>query len=221
MRDLILYDVRWRMRFISAIRGCVYTFFISLVLFGFFITQEQNRVYTTESYNELIFIYGEAKKNDIRALQKELSKAPEWLIEDFISNNGRIYLTSIPIGKLQENYIVENDDDYANTIGLFVKRKGTLKTWIYNSPLTIEKAALHELGHYLDWHFGHSSKSSSFLMIFEQEKLAFLEIDDNTYHISTAAEYFAACFKWYLNNPRLLKRKCPQTHSFFGDIVTS
>jgi len=218
MMDLILHDVKWRMRFISTVRGCVYVFLISLVLLVLRTEWERNRVYTTGSYNEYISVYGEAKRDDIKALKKELSKIPDWLIEEYIANGGVVYLTSRPIENMQENYGEENDDSY-KLIGLHTVRNGVVKIWIYNSPQAIKGATLHEFGHYLDRYYGFISQSDVFFFIYEHENDIFLEIGGGEYHTSTLLEYFAECFEWYINNPRSLKRNCPQTYKFLGSII--
>lgn len=220
MIDLILYDVAWRHRFISVVRCCVYTFLVSLFIMGFMVEREQNRTYTTGSYNDYISVYGEVGRNDINALKKELSKIPDWLMDEYVNDGGRVYLTSIPIREIQENYNEEYDGSYT-VIGLHTVGNGIVKTWVYSTPQSIAAASLHEFGHYYDWYSDSISETEAFLAIYEHEKHSFFEIDGGKYHISTAQEYFASCFHWYLNSPRCLKRQCRQTYDFFSELFTS
>jgi len=219
MVDLILYDVTWRKRFVYVIRACVYIVIISLVLLGFAVNLEQNKKYTTGIYNEYISVYGEVGHNEIKALKKELTKVPDWLLEEFVNEECRILVSSTPLRDIKERYYGQND--YKNqTIGLHAVRNGTVEIWVYGSPQAIEAATLHEFGHYLDRISSYSSKTDAFLQIYEQEKYNFIEVCEGEYYISSASEYFAECFRWYLNNPRSLKKNCLQTLYYLDNLIS-
>jgi len=220
MIDLILYDAKWRLRFVYAVRGCVYFFIVSLMLLGFTVSLDQLRTYATGRYNEYIAVYGEVKLEEIKALKKELLKIPDWLMDDFISIGGKVVLSSTPMRdvKKQDKH---NDDRYL-TLGFFrVNGDTSVEIWVHCSAQAIEGALLHEFGHYLDRARGCVSDSDDFMSVFETEKNRFLEIEKNEYHISSTGEFFAECFELYLNNPRRLRKQCPQAFVFMDSLVSA
>lgn len=216
MIDLILYDPVWRYRFHRLIRGAISLFIAVLVLFSFNRVLRENATLNGR-YNEYITIDGEAKYADMVNLQKQLDQLPQWVLDTYINEGGIIIVSSYKKAYTENGVAVEQDSQ--EVVGTFSKNAPGLAIWLYNSENNIEKATLHEFGHFVDYHFNTVSETDQFLICFENEKAVFLNLDGNTYHISSESEYFAACFKWYLVNPGALKKACPQTYEFFNGLM--
>jgi len=191
---------------------------LSLILLGVTVGREQNKTYTTGAYDGYISVYGEVSHDDMRSLKRELAKVPDWLLEEYVNEKGRLFVSSVPLRDIQERYY-GHVDEKNQAIGFFAVRNGIAEIWIHSSLSSIKASTIHEFGHYLDRYCSYISETDAFLIIFEVEKNLFFEVDKSAYHISTAPEYFAESFEWYLNNPRSLRKHCPQTYSFLDGLL--
>lgn len=79
----------------------------------------------------------------------------------------------------------------------------------------------HEMGHFFDNILtpyngnGRAGRRPEFYIIFNEEK-AFLGTE---YTSSSATEFFAEAFKYYVENPAFLAQACPKTYNYIHDEV--
>lgn len=113
--------------------------------------------------------------------------------------------------------IVDNIEDTENwgfnPAGLFVE---TEKTILLDSKY-VDWSFNHEYGHFIDKINNYAAYKFAFDDIYnlEKEKYNFLNYD---YARSSAVEYFASCYKIYIEKPNELKEVCPQTYNYIDNL---
>ena len=80
---------------------------------------------------------------------------------------------------------------------------------------------IHEFGHYEDWEKGLISKSSEFNKIFDsnQNYNPADTFSDEYYHLSSASEFFACCYKDYFLYNDKLQSEAPEVYKYLGDVI--
>lgn len=173
----------------------------------------------TGRYDSLISVYGVAYQKDVRALKEQISMLPEWVMNAYQKEGNRVYLSGVPLDR-----IAQNEEENKITLGLHQRRNNGSKIWVLNTAQGIEKAPLHEFGHFIDHYFWKTSDRADFQECYEHEKDIFFGLDGNEHHISNPAEFFAESVSWYIKNPEMLQEFCPQTYDYirvifiWGDI---
>lgn len=132
-------------------------------------------------------------------------KVPVWLKKMFVEDGWKIIISAEPVSARFE---------LKGAVGVALLNKKTI--YLDNNHLEYEKTLLHELGHYIDWHYGNISLSDEFGEIFEAENGQYDKehLNNGDYAISSEREYFAyAFFDIISGNPEFLANT-PETYAF-------
>ena len=154
------------------------------------------------------YIDEDSSVDDAETLNEFVETLPSVFINEF-RNNWRVII---------EDYIPAPNvtvGGYTNwNSRIILVRKQT------NSTDTLD-IFIHELGHCFDFEYGSVSYSDLFGDIYDLYKDDFSEqhtISPVGYSTSSAAEFFATCFKEYLLYPEHLKMVAPKAYNFVDDF---
>lgn len=100
-----------------------------------------------------------------------------------------------------------------NPAGVFIKKE---KTILLDSEY-VDWAFNHEYGHFIDSINYNISTSKKFKDIYLKEKDQF-ESAITDYARSSNIEYFACCYKMYLEEPTKLEEMCKETYDFLDKL---
>lgn len=175
-----------------------------------YVTPDKQEIYEENIEIEYLVPYSKVQK-----VIEEIEKMPDWVWDKFIIDGGSVELVNFIDREIDieghENDIVIGYYDLMNNIELDVNNEG------------IEKATLHEFGHYIDMSvFNHISASEKFQNIYRNERDSFLDYTKNDYATADIAEYFAEAFQKFYESElssQNLYTYCPDTWSFIHALV--
>lgn len=168
-----------------------------------------------------IRIEGTVEPEVIATVLYELEKVPSLVMENFIAEGGKIVINN-------KNF-PSHDLKSETAIGFYCEADKYIEI-DGSCAENIKNALLHEIGHYIDysrydtyeedeegiaaWKIKWSDEEE-WMDCFEREKDGFFEFDGNAkYHTSSAVEYFAEAFEWYINDTDMLFTNCHDTAYF-------
>lgn len=146
----------------------------------------------------------------ISDINAQLAMIPSYLITEFQNDRWHIYCTDIDI-----------DAAYYN--GQFGAVIGTTnyeehRILIEDRTMAVTDAAIHEMGHWLDWHNGTVTNSNEFMNIYYSET----DVFKSTFHMTCyydQKELFAEAFWKYLTDNQQLANSCPQLYEFMSRYI--
>ena len=145
--------------------------------------------------------------SDINA---QLAMIPSNLITEFQNDGWHIYCTDMDIDAVYYN-------------GQFGAVMGTTnydehRILIEDRQVAVTDAAIHEMGHWLDWHNGTVTNSDEFMNIYYTET----DIFKSTFHMTCyydQKELFAEAFWKYITDNQQLANNCPKLYDFMARYV--
>lgn len=146
----------------------------------------------------------------ISDINAQLAMIPSNLITEFQNDGWHIYCTDMDIDAVYYN-------------GQFGAVMGTTnydehRILIEDRRVAVTDAAIHEMGHWLDWHNGTVTNSDEFMNIYYTET----DIFKSTFHMTCyydQKELFAETFWKYLTDNQQLANSCPQLYNFMSRYV--
>ena len=146
----------------------------------------------------------------ISDINAQLAMIPSNLITEFQNDGWHIYCTDMNIDAVYYN-------------GQFGAVMGTTnydehRILIENRRVAVTNAAIHEMGHWLDWHNGTVTNSDEFMNIYYTET----DIFKSTFHMTCyydQKELFAEAFWKYLTNNQQLANSCPKLYDFMARYI--
>jgi hypothetical protein len=179
------------------------------------------QTYENESYSNYTTVKGKVSKIVIEYAENRISNIPSHIVEAFIKDGGKIYITDNDLNNILESNnskIVQS----RHTLGFFSSKGDNISIWLHGSIYDSSCGTTeHEFGHYLDWKCGWISEHDSlFKLAFEKERESFKHIEDDEY-FQDPQEYFAESFKCYCINPKELEKNCPITYNIIENISSS
>ena len=112
--------------------------------------------------------------------------------------------------------------DNENIIGLTeITNLGNKR--IYLSNENIDETFYHEIGHAINYEYGHIANSNEFVNIYELEKNNIpkntFSFYDSIYAAKSSHEYFAEAFSLYMHNADACKTYIPSTYEFLKQNI--
>ncbi len=107
------------------------------------------------------------------------------------------------------------DGKYEEVLGVTQYEEQTI--FIADKEEAAQRAVLHEIGHWLDHHYGWLSDSEQFRKIYQKECDNFAEIY-KTVQIDNEKELFAEGFLQYINYPEKLRKEAPMLYAYLEDF---
>lgn len=146
----------------------------------------------------------------ISDINAQLAMIPSNLITEFQNDGWHIYCTDMDIDAVYYN-------------GQFGAVMGTTnydehRILIEDRRVAVTDAAIHEMGHWLDWHNGTVTNSDEFMNIYYTET----DIFKSTFHMTCyydQKELFAEAFWKYLTNNQQLANSCPKLYDFMARYI--
>lgn len=86
----------------------------------------------------------------------------------------------------------------------------------------LDRSALHEIGHIIDFENGWVHKTNEFYRIYTDERLTYkaaIGKNATNYAKTSSTEYFAEAFQDYFLNPEQLMQTAPRTYGYVSAIV--
>lgn len=146
----------------------------------------------------------------ISDINAQLAMIPSNLITEFQNDGWHIYCTDMDIDAVYYNgqfgavMVTTNYDEH--------------RILIEDRRVAITDAAIHEMGHWLDWHNGTVTNSDEFMNIYYTET----DIFKSTFHMTCyydQKELFAEAFWKYLTDNQQLANNCPKLYDFMARYV--
>lgn len=147
----------------------------------------------------------------LRIFARELNLIPSSIHEKLKNDaNLKIHIT------IDFSY---NGREYNYSAGLYNDSLKTIKIL----PYARYGVLYHEIGHFLDYTYGQSinlSHSDEFISISREEKYKLFPGSGvrELYYSRSMIEFFAQCFRFYVEKPSMLKEKAPRTYKYFDDM---
>lgn len=146
----------------------------------------------------------------ISDINAQLAMIPSNLITEFQNDGWHIYCTDMNIDAVYYN-------------GQFGAVMGTTnydehRILIEDRRVAVTDAAIHEMGHWLDWHNGTVTNSDEFMNIYYTET----DIFKSTFHMTCyydQKELFAEAFWKYITDNQQLANSCPKLYDFMARYV--
>lgn len=145
-------------------------------------------------------------------LTQMLAKVPQPLLNMFYEDNWGFALTNEDLNQKffqgKYDYVSAVTDSQAKTI------------WLVQNEEAIRKAAIHEMGHYLDIKLGRPNKQKDFNEIWREERTKFVVVDGSPNQAKqSCSEYFAESFQQMLLNPDILLQNTPRTYQYMQNLL--
>ena len=170
------------------------------------------------SVDGLFYSSSDINEDVIVKMQTFVSNLPE-TVRDAINDDWAIMLTDKTPGKLfHTSFIQINDFDTSGmTIGGYTFTQPRV---VYvNSSMendTIYRSFVHEMGHVISFEYGSIHGSKEWEKIYES---CMKNFDTDAYNLSNDAEFFAACFDLYYNEPDKLKEESIDAFNYIEKIM--
>lgn len=140
------------------------------------------------------------------------SSVPNRIRADFLNYGWNIVVTD-------ENLSDKYEMDY-NVVGCTVQAEKTI--YIVNDTRAIDKALLHEIGHYIDLRSDYSSQSVEFSNIYLAESAKLFEVNKTDDYAQTSEEeYFAEAFQQIIKRPDMISIQTPNTFNYIANIMNT
>lgn len=146
----------------------------------------------------------------------QLSYVPDYIKQKFLDDGWTLEITT---DDLTERYVSQESDMQVYTVepgevimGLTSPADKTI--YIDDSPYSVQQAAVHEMGHYVDYVLGYPSYSDIFQTSVDKDRTVYgfyfpySHLDDNE-------ELFAEAFQAYWKHPDELRMFCPNMYAYF------
>ena len=166
------------------------------------ITEEE-----AEDTADFVVVDKDVDAASVKRLNKSIEKLPEEIIELIEKEGLKVILTGNE--KIFER--VANKDE--NITGFYYEEENVIYIRRYYENIS----TLHEIGHFVEAH----SKNNDFSQISEREghkklleKIGYGE-NNIEYLLSDNSEYFASCFHFFYEEPKLMKKFQPKTFDYF------
>lgn len=138
------------------------------------------------------------------------SSVPNRIRADFLNYGWNIIVTD---ENLSEKYEMD-----CNVVGCTVQAEKTI--YIVNDSRAIDKALLHEMGHYIDLRSDYSSQSVEFSNIYLAESTKLFEVNKTDDYAQTSEEeYFAEAFQQIIKRPDMISIQTPNTFNYIANIM--
>ena len=138
------------------------------------------------------------------------SSIPNRIRGDFLNNNWSIVVT--------DDDLAEKYDMDCNIVGCTVQAEQTI--YLINDTRAIDKALLHEMGHYVDLRADYSSQSVEFSNIYLAEREKLFEVNKTDDYAQTSEEeYFAEAFQQIMKRPDMISVATPNTFNYIANII--
>ena len=176
-------------------------------------TTQEEILYEKGNVDHPFVLDGDIKDSIVFYAASYYYSLPEIIRMEFSKDGWQVVLTDKDISK--EYYHGPIEGRLAGLTDCSDKR-----IYIHNTREDIQRAMIHEFGHFFDYSIGMGSVSFEFKEIYEVEKELFKEkrkIDNH--NISNEMEYFAETFSQFLLYPDILKKNCPQTYDYLMELI--
>lgn len=147
-------------------------------------------------------------------LNNQLKLIPKKILNEFYNSNFDIVLTNKSISK---NYY--HGSIKGSIAGLFSCPDN--KIYIETRKNAINKATLHEFGHFLDYLYDSISFSDEFIKIYEEEKNLLNVYSVDGHYKSNNQEFFGEVFKEVIKNPSKTKKEVPKSYNFIMNCINN
>ena len=155
-------------------------------------------------------IDGDVDESYADMVEAELSLIPAGLRAKFVESGWHIYVTDENLAKLYYN------DNSSIIYGSTFYDKGIIL--MYSKEIAIKEATIHEVGHWFDNYLGTISAKATFTAVYNQESSNFFKTTTRRPGTS-ASEFFAEAFYFYIKVPNKLKNVAPKTYAFMEYYV--
>lgn len=140
------------------------------------------------------------------------SSVPNRIRADFLNYGWNIVVTD---ENLSDKYEMD-----CNVVGCTVQAEKTI--YIVNDTRAIDKALLHEIGHYIDLRSDYSSQSVEFSNIYLAESAKLFEVNKTDDYAQTSEEeYFAEAFQQIIKRPDMISIQTPNTFNYIANIMNT
>ena len=133
-------------------------------------------------------------------------KVPEWLKEKFVDAGWQLVISATPL--------CERFGYDTSIAGITCWRKNTI--YLDDRSSAIDRAMIHELGHFIDDSNGWISLKGEFEKIYENEKS---KSSYGAYDESSPIEYFASVFEDIIKNGSACESQIPESYEFVNQFV--
>lgn len=161
-----------------------------------------------KSIPKYIRVLNDVTEEQLEEVKATLKKLPIKIKNKFFEKNWKIIILH---EKLENGKIVGRCD--------YKKRE----IYLSGEERMISRNILHEYGHFLDYQEGKVSYSKAFEKIYIRERKSIKELYNKDlkyeYVTSSATEYFADIFYWYISNPNALKKYAKESYLYIEYIV--
>ena len=140
----------------------------------------------------------------------ELAKLPESIQQAFMDDGWTLCVTD---RDLDAEYF---GGRYGRVMGTSVYPERTI--YISNYESAALNSTIHEIGHWLDWHYGFGTDSEEFSKIYERENQTFID-EYNSGCVFDTKELFAEGFYRYFIDSEYLGRTVPELHEFIENCI--
>lgn len=135
---------------------------------------------------DIVKTIGNVNPDYIKIIEENLSLLPEELVQHFVSNGWKLYLTTEDIAKV---YLGRK---YESAMAVTVYSLKLIV--IENREEAVKESVIHEFGHYLDYVLGFPSLSNEFHDFYVTEASTFKSNIPNASCVSDEREFFAETF---------------------------
>lgn len=141
-------------------------------------------------------------------LNEQLNKVPKKVLDTFKKEGWNIYITGENLAQ------THFEGKYKSVQGL--TSYSYKQILIEDRPEAVRESTIHELGHYVDYHFNFISGSDEFKNIYNKEVETFKSNITNSSCVRSEKEFFAEMFYYIYTNPS----KCtPEAKTFILTLV--
>lgn len=146
--------------------------------------------------------FGNIENSYIKQAENAIMCIPSKLVESFIENDWKIYVTEEDINQVHFKGKYDRVKGMTSYENKFIK--------IENKDDAIKDGVFHEFGHYVDYINEFPSKRDEFKQIYKEEVNIFKSQTKNPEAVSNEGEFFAEIFHYMLEDPSICTTKAKQ-----------
>lgn len=165
----------------------------------------------------LFYTNASVDADTLAKMQEFIANLPD-SFKDAINDDWAIVLTNkAPDRLFHTSFIQINDFDTSGMVigGYTFTQPRVVYVNVSMNPETVYSSFVHEIGHVLSFEYGSQHGTEIWEKIYDANK----NFETDPYNLSNEAEFFAACYEEFYNNPEKLKEKSMDAYNFMFDLT--